>query len=109
MGVLENCIREDLNVNTSRRMGVIHPLKIVIVNYPQDQVEQLDVANHPQEESQGTRKIPFAAELYIDKNDFREEASKKFKRLVSGGEVRLRNAYVIRCNEVIKDTHGEII
>ena len=109
MGVLENCIREDLNVNAPRRMGVIHPLKIVIGNYPQGHVEQLDVANHPQEESQGTRKIPFAAELYIDKNDFREEASKRFKRLVSGGEVRLRNAYVIRCDEVIKDTHGEII
>jgi len=109
MGVLENCIREDLNVKAPRRMGVIHPLKIVIGNYPQDQVEQLEVANHPQDESQGTRKISFAAELYIDKNDFREEASKKFKRLVSGGEVRLRNAYVIRCDEVIKDAHGEII
>jgi len=109
MGVLENCIREDLNVKAPRRMGVIHPLKIVIGNYPQDQVEQLEVANHPQDESLGTRKIPFAAELYIDRNDFREEASKKFKRLVSGGEVRLRNAYVIRCDEVIKDAQGEII
>jgi len=109
MGVLENCIREDLNVNAPRRMGVIHPLKVIISNYPQDLVEQLDVANHPQEESLGTRKIPFTAALYIDKNDFREEASKKFKRLVSGGEVRLRNAYVIRCDEVIKDAHGEII
>ena len=109
MGVLENCIREDLNVHAPRRMGVIHPLKVIIGNYPQDQVEQLKVANHPQDESLGVRKIPFAAELYIDKNDFREEASKKFKRLVSGGEVRLRNAYVIRCDEVIKDGHGEII
>lgn len=109
MGVLENCIREDLNVNAPRRMGVIHPLKVILGNYPQGQVEQLDVANHPQQESLGTRNIPFTAELYIDKNDFREEASKKFKRLVSGGEVRLRNAYVIRCDEVIKDAHGEII
>ena len=109
MGVLENCIREDLNVHAPRRMGVIHPLKVIIGNYPQDQVEQLKVANHPQDESLGVRKIPFTAELYIDKNDFREEASKKFKRLVSGGEVRLRNAYVIRCDEVIKDGHGEII
>ena len=109
MGVLENCIREDLNVNAPRRMAVIHPLKVIIRNYPQEKVEQLDVANHPQDASLGARKIPFTAELYIDKNDFREEASKKFKRLVSGGEVRLRNAYVIRCDEVIKDAHGEII
>jgi glutaminyl-tRNA synthetase len=109
MGVLENCIREDLNAAASRRMAVIHPLKVVIRNYPQDQVEQLEAANHPQDASQGTRVIPFTAELYIDKDDFLEEASRKFKRLVSGGEVRLRNAYVIRCDEVIKDAHGEII
>jgi glutaminyl-tRNA synthetase len=109
MSALENCIREDLNVHAPRRMAVIHPLKVVITNYPQDQVEQLQAANHPQDDSLGTRMIPFTAELYIDKEDFREEASRKFKRLVSGGEVRLRNAYVIRCDEVIKDAHGEVI
>ena len=109
MSVLENCIREDLNVHALRRMAVIHPLKVVITNYPQDQFEQLQAANHPQDDSLGTRVIPFTAELYIDKEDFREEASRKFKRLVSGGEVRLRNAYVIRCDEVIKDDHGEVI
>ena len=109
MSVLENCIREDLNANAPRRMGVIHPLKVVIKNYPQDQVEQLEVANHPQNESLGTRTVPFTAELYIDRGDFREEAPKKFKRLVSEGEVRLRNAYVIRCDEVIKDAHGDVI
>ncbi|MGB5178085.1 MAG: glutamine--tRNA ligase/YqeY domain fusion protein [Gammaproteobacteria bacterium] len=109
MSALENCIREDLNAHAPRRMAVIHPLKVVIRNYRQDQVEQLHAANHPQDESLGTRVIPFTAELYIDKDDFREEASKKFKRLVSGGEVRLRNAYVIRCDEVIKDAHGEVI
>jgi glutaminyl-tRNA synthetase len=109
MGVLENCIREDLNAHAPRRMAVIHPLKVIITNYPQDQVEKLEVANHPQNESQGTRIIPFTAELYIDKDDFREEASRKFKRLVGGGEVRLRNAYVIRCDEIIRDAHGEII
>ena len=109
MSALESCIREDLNVHAPRRMAVIHPLKVVIRNYPQDQVEQLQAASHPQDESLGTRVIPFTAELYIDKEDFREEASKKFKRLVSGGEVRLRNAYVIRCDEVIKDAHGEVI
>ncbi len=109
MSALENCIREDLNVHAPRRMAVIHPLKIVITNYPQDQFEQLQAANHPQDDSLGTRVIPFTAELYIDKEDFREEASRKFKRLVSGGEVRLRNAYVIRCDEIIKDAHGEVI
>jgi glutaminyl-tRNA synthetase len=90
-------------------MAVIHPLKVIIMNYPRGQVEQLEVANHPQKELQGSRIIPFTAELYIDKDDFLEEASNKFKRLVSGGEVRLRNAYVIRCDEVIKDAHGEVI
>jgi glutaminyl-tRNA synthetase len=109
MSALENCIREDLNARAPRRMAVIHPLKVIIRNYPHDQVEHLQAANHPQDESLGNRLVPFTAELYIDKEDFREEASKKFKRLVSGGEVRLRNAYVIRCDEVIKDTHGEII
>ncbi|HED18442.1 MAG TPA: glutamine--tRNA ligase/YqeY domain fusion protein [Gammaproteobacteria bacterium] len=109
MAVLENCVREDLNINAPRRMAVLHPLKVVIENYPQDQVEELQAANHPQDESMGTRTIPFTRELYIDREDFREEAPKKFKRLVTGGEVRLRNAYVIRCDEVIKDSQGEII
>jgi glutaminyl-tRNA synthetase len=109
MGMLESCIREDLNIRSPRRMAVLHPLKVVITDYPEGQVEQLDVANHPQDESMGMRKVPFTGELYIDKNDFREEAAKKFKRLVAGGEVRLRNAYVIRCDEVVRDAHGEII
>ena len=109
MAVLENCVREDLNVNAPRRMAVLHPLKVVIDNYPEDQVEELQAANHPQDESMGTRSIPFTRELYIDREDFREQAPRKFKRLVTGGEVRLRNAYVIRCDEVIKDSHGDII
>ncbi len=109
MGVLENCIREDLNTHAPRRMAVLHPLKVIIENYPQDKTEELEVANHPQDERLGTRKIVFTRELYIDREDFREEASKKFKRLVTGGEVRLRNAYVMRCDEVIKDGQGEII
>jgi len=109
MGVLESCIREDLNSNSPRRMAVLHPLKVVVTDYPEDQVEQLEMANHPQDESMGTRKVPFTGELFIDKNDFQETAARKFKRLVAGGEVRLRNAYVIRCNEVIKDDKGEII
>lgn len=109
MGVLENCIREDLNESAPRRMAVLKPLKVVIENYPQDLLEQLDAPNHPQNEAMGTRKIPFTREIYIDKEDFVEVApNKKFKRLVKGEEVRLRNAYVIRCNEVIKDAQDEI-
>jgi len=109
MGLLEYSIREDLNTRAPRRMAVLHPLKVVLTNYPEDKIEELQVPNHPQDDTMGTRTLPFSREVYIDRNDFREEAPKKFKRLVSGGEVRLRNAYVIRCDEVIKDAHGEII
>jgi glutaminyl-tRNA synthetase len=109
MGLLEYSIREDLNTHAPRRMAVLHPLKVVLTNYRDDKVEELQVPNHPQDDTMGTRTLPFSREVYIDRNDFREEAPKKFKRLVSGGEVRLRNAYVIRCDEVIKDAHGEII
>ena len=109
MGVLENCIREDLNVNAPRRMAVLHPLKVVITDYPPDRIEHLEVANHPQDESMGTRVLQFTNELYIDRSDFMEDPPKGFKRLVPAGEVRLRNAYVIRCDEVIKDVHGEVI
>lgn len=109
MGMLESAIRDDLNVNAPRRMAVLHPLKVVIENYPEDQVEQLEALNHPQNETMGVRKIPFSREIYIDQEDFREEANKKFKRLVLGKEVRLRNAYVIRADEVIKNEQGDII
>ena len=109
MGMLEATIRDDLNANAPRRMGVLHPLKVVIENYPEDQMEELESPNHPQDESFGKRKIAFSREVYIDKEDFREEANNKFKRLVLGKEVRLRSAYVIRCDQVIKDEQGEII
>ena len=109
MGMLEATIRDDLNANAPRRMGVLNPLKVVIANYPEGQVEELSSPNHPQDESFGKRKISFSREVYIDKEDFREEANNKFKRLVLGKEVRLRSAYVIRCDEVIKDDSGEII
>ena len=109
MGVLENSIREDLNTNAPRRMAVLHPLKVVITNYPEDGEENVPAPNHPQDETMGMRQLPFTREVYIDREDFREEAPKKFKRLVSGGEVRLRNAYVIRCNEVVKNNQGETI
>jgi glutaminyl-tRNA synthetase len=109
MGVLENSIREDLNVHAPRRMAVLHPLKVVITNFPEDAEEEVSAPNHPQDETLGVRSLPFTREIYIDREDFREEAPKKFKRLVSGGEVRLRNAYVIRCDEVIKNNQGEIV
>jgi glutaminyl-tRNA synthetase len=109
MGVLEDCVREDLNHHAPRRLAVLHPLKVVITNFPEGVTEELQAANHPQNESLGTRGVPFTRELYIDREDFREQAPNKFKRLVSGGEVRLRNAYVIRCDEAIKDTSGEVI
>ncbi len=110
ISVLENCVREDLNRCAPRCMAVLHPLKVVIENYPEGEGEILQAANHPQDESMGVRELPFTRELYIDREDFLEQApNKKFKRLVTGGEVRLRNAYVIRCDEVIKDGDGEII
>jgi len=109
MGMLEATIRDDLNASAPRRMGVLNPLKVVIENYPENQVEELDSPNHPQDESFGKRKISFSREVYIDREDFREEANNKFKRLVLNKEVRLRSGYVIRCDEVIKDDSGEII
>ena len=110
MGVLEDSVRIDLNEHAPRRMAVLHPLKVVLTNYDPNRSEELAAANHPQNEAMGERTIPFCNELYIDREDFMEVApNKKFKRLVTGGEVRLRNAYIIRCDGVIKDAHGEII
>ncbi|MBI5451279.1 MAG: glutamine--tRNA ligase/YqeY domain fusion protein [Gammaproteobacteria bacterium] len=109
MALLENCIREDLNDIAPRRMAVLKPLKVVIENLAEGQVEELEVPNHPQQPALGTRRVPLSRVIYIDQDDFREEASKKFKRLVAGGEVRLRFAYVIRCDQVIKDAQGNVI
>ena len=109
MGMLEACIREDLDRTAPRAMAVLHPLKLVIENFPEGRIEELIAPNHPKDESMGSRKIPFTREIYIDQADFREQAPGKYKRLVSGGEVRLRNAYVIKCEGVIKDSRGEII
>ena len=110
MGLLEDSIRADLNVNAHRRMAVLNPLKVVISNYPEGQTEELAAPNHPQNEEMGRRVIPFGREIYIDRDDFKEiKPNKKFKRLVTDGEVRLRNSYIIRADEVIKDDAGEII
>jgi len=108
MGVLENALREDLNRRASRRMAVINPLKVVIENYPQHQEEFFSGANHPQNPDYGTREIPFSREIYIERDDFMEDAPKKFFRLSPGREVRLRFAYYITCTEVIKNAAGEI-
>lgn len=109
MGMLESCIREDLDANGPRRMAVLNPLKVTITNFPEDKVEVLKAANHPKDESFGERDIYLTREVYIDQEDFRESANKKYKRLVSGGEVRLRNAYVIRADEIIRDDNDNII
>lgn len=109
MGILENSIREDLGDSAPRVMGVLRPLKVVIENYPENKNETLTVPNHPQNESMGVRTLPFTREIYIDKEDFKESANRKFKRLVDGGEVRLRHAYVIKCEQVIKNDKNEII
>jgi glutaminyl-tRNA synthetase len=109
MGMLESAIRDDLNARVQRRMAVLHPLKVVITNYPDSKVEQLEAANHPQDESMGKRTMAFCRELYIERADFEEVPPKKFKRLIPGGEVRLRNSYVIRCDDVIKNNQGQII
>ncbi len=108
MGVLENALRDDLNVRATRRMAVIDPLKVIIENYPEDQEEWFDGANHPQNPDFGTRRVPFSRELYIERADFMEDPPKKFFRLGPGREVRLRFAYYITCKEVVKNDAGEI-
>lgn len=108
MGLLESCVRDELDAVAPRRMAVLQPLKVVIENYPEGGEEVLTAANHPKDESLGERKLVFTREIFIDRDDFREQAPNKYKRLVAGGEVRLRNAYVIRCDEVIKNAAGEI-
>ncbi len=109
MGVLENCIRSDLDPKTARVMAVLRPLRVVIENYPDDQVELLEGPYHPNDASMGSRQIPFSQVLYIEQDDFREVAPRKFFRLAPGREVRLRYAYYITCQRVIKDDKGDIV
>jgi len=109
MAMLESAIREDLDRNAPRAMAVLRPLKLVIESWPEDRSDELRVPNHPKDETMGTRSVPFSREVYIDRDDFMEEPVKGFKRLVAGGEVRLRNAYVVRCDRVIKDEAGEVV
>jgi glutaminyl-tRNA synthetase len=109
VGMLEFCIREHLNKSAQRRMAVLRSLKVVIENYPEGQVEELEAVNHPDDPSLGTRKISFGRELYIERDDFMENPPKKFFRLSPGNEVRLRYAYFIKCTGVIKNAAGEVV
>jgi glutaminyl-tRNA synthetase len=109
VGLLEFAIRDDLDKQAPRAMCVLAPLKVTITNFAADSLEHFTAALHPQNAQMGTRELPFTRELYIDKNDFRETAEKDFKRLVLGQEVRLRNAYVIRANEIVRNADGEIV
>lgn len=109
IGLLEHCIREDLNLRASRVMAVLQPLKVTISNYPEGQVEWLDTDNNPENPDMGTRKIPFAKVIYIEQEDFMEDPPKKFFRLKPDGEIRLKSAYIIRCDEVIKNAAGEVV
>ncbi|ATG58312.1 MULTISPECIES: glutamine--tRNA ligase [Pseudoalteromonas] len=108
MGMLEACIRDDLNENAPRAMAVLDPVKVIIENYDADTTETLSVANHPNKEEMGRRDVPFTREIFIEREDFKEQANNKFKRLVLDKEVRLRGAYVIKANRVEKDDNGEI-
>ncbi len=109
LSLLENCVREDLEKNTPRRMCVLRPLRVVIDNYPEDQVEEFDAPNHPNDPTMGTRKVPFSRVLYIERDDFLEDPPKKFFRLAPGREVRLRYAYFVKCTSVVKDPQtGEV-
>ncbi len=110
VALLEHCIREDLNKRAPRVFGVLRPLKVVIVNYPEDLVEEMECINNPEDDSMGTRQVPFSRELYIERDDFREEPPKKFWRLAPGREVRLMHAYFVKCVGMVKDEQsGEVV
>ena len=109
IALLEHCVREDLNKTSPRVMAVLRPLKVIIDNYPEGLVEEMEAVNNPEDHSAGTRKVPFSRELYIERDDFMENPPKKFYRLAPGREVRLRYAYFVRCVNVIKDARGQIV
>ena len=109
MGALENCVREALGDPAERRMAVLRPLKVTLTNYPEDRVEMMEAKNHPNNPDMGTREIPFSRELWIERDDFMEDAPRKFFRLKPGGEVRLRFGYIIKCDEVVKDGDGNVV
>jgi glutaminyl-tRNA synthetase len=108
VALLEYCIREDLNKRVPRVMGVLNPIKVTLINYPEDQVEYMECINNPEDETMGTRQVPFCRELYIDRDDFREEPPPKYYRLALGREVRLRYGYFIKCVDMVKNQNGEV-
>ena len=107
--LLEYCVRQDLNKRSLRRMGVLRPLKVVLTNYPEGQTEELEAVNNPEDPAAGTRRVPFSSVLFVEQEDFMENPPKDFFRLAPGREVRLRYAYFIRCEQVIKDEQGNIV
>jgi len=109
IALLEHCLREDLNRRCRRVMAVLRPLRVVIENYPEDLLEEMEAVNHPEDPAMGTRKVPFSRVLYIERDDFRQDPPRKFYRLAPGREVRLRYAYFITCREVVKDENGEVV
>jgi len=109
IALLEHCLRDDLNKTSARVMAVLKPLKVIIDNYPENKVEELEAINNPEDPAAGTRNVPFSRELYIERDDFMEEPPKKFYRLAPGREVRLRYAYFITCKNMVKDANGEIV
>jgi glutaminyl-tRNA synthetase len=109
MAQFEACVRDDLNKRAARRLAVLHPLKLIIDNYPEGQTEELDGINNPEDPAAGTRKIPFGRELYIEQDDFRETPPPKYFRLYPGNEVRLRFAYLVKCTSVVKDAAGNVV
>ncbi|MGI9259612.1 MAG: glutamine--tRNA ligase/YqeY domain fusion protein, partial [Gammaproteobacteria bacterium] len=109
LGALESAVRDDLNEHAQRRFAVLRPIKVVLTNYPEDQVEWLEAANHPNRPELGSREVPFSREILIEREDFMEDPPGKFRRLAPGREVRLRYAYIIKCEEVIKDESGDVV
>jgi len=109
MGVLENAVRNDLNVKAPRTMAVLDPLKVVLTNFPEGETLWLDAAVHPQNEAMGIRKVPITREIWVERGDFMEDPPRKFFRLKPGGEVRLRNAFIVKCNELVKNENGEVV
>jgi glutaminyl-tRNA synthetase len=109
IALLEECVRDNLNKTSARRMAVLHPLKVVIDNYPDDLVEEMEAINNPEDPMAGTRKLPFSKVLYIEQDDFREAPPPKYYRLYPGNEVRLRYAYFVKCTHVVKDEAGAVV
>jgi glutaminyl-tRNA synthetase len=108
IALLEHAVRQELNRTADRRMAVMEPLEVELTNWPENEVLDLEGINNPEDDTAGTRQIPFSKRLFIEQEDFREEANKKFFRLKKGGEVRLRHAYIIKCDDVVKDDNGTI-